>query len=192
MKIILGLGNPGKKYEKTRHNFGFMALDFLRAELKKFSRWSKKNNFAALLAEGEIAGEKILLAKPQTFMNRSGQTAKAIAGFYQIDLADILVVHDDIDLPLGVLRLSKNASAAGHKGVRSIIEALGDKNFVRVRLGIHPIGQTLACANFKKTASIEKFVLKNFSRSEMVLANKIIKKAPRPLRQRSLKALIKQ
>jgi PTH1 family peptidyl-tRNA hydrolase len=167
MKLIVGLGNPGKKYEKTRHNYGFLAVEHLRDFFKSFDAWSLDKRADTLVSKGEIAGHQILLAKPQTFMNLSGKAVAALADFYKIEVSDIWLIHDDFDLPLGVNRVNHASSAAGHKGIKSIIDALGTKDFLRFRLGIHPVGQTFFSAIFKKTISIEKFVLKNFDKEEM-------------------------
>ncbi|MDD2753374.1 MAG: aminoacyl-tRNA hydrolase [Candidatus Portnoybacteria bacterium] len=169
MKLIIGLGNPGPQYFNTRHNFGFLAANFLQDSLPGFSDWQANEKFKAMISEGQIDGEKILLAKPQTFMNNSGQAAKLIADFYKLGPDDILLLHDDLDLPLGDIRVSQNSGAAGHKGVQSIIEKLGTKNFLRVRLGIKPAKQTFLAKFFKKFTPAEKFVLQKFSEEEKTL-----------------------
>lgn len=174
MKLIIGLGNPGNKYESTRHNFGFMALDYFQTEAG-FSSWQEKSK--ALVSEGLADGEKIILAKPQTFMNLSGQAVRALADFYKIPAADILVVHDDIDLPLGALRLAQNSGSAGHKGVESIIKSLGTQNFSRLRLGIKPAEKKSFWNLFKKSLPAERFVLQNFSSAEKPVVEETIKKA---------------
>ncbi len=177
MKLIVGLGNPGPKYIKTRHNFGFLAVDFLRTHLAGLSEWENDNIANALVAKSGADGEQIILAKPQIFMNLSGQAVQKLANFYKIEPKDIWVIHDDFDLPLGVIRISQNASAAGHKGVKSIVEALSTKDFTRVRLGMHPVGQTFLNKIFNKVSSIEKFVLKNFDKSELKTVQETIQKA---------------
>ena len=181
MKLIAGLGNPGDQYQDTRHNFGFMALDYFQAEAG-FSSWQEK--FQALVSEGSANGEKIILAKPQTFMNLSGQTVRALTDFYKIAPTDILVVHDDIDLPLGTLRLAQNAGPAGHKGVKSVIESLGTQNFTRLRLGIKsPETKSFSFWGlFKKSLPAEKFVLQNFSRAEEPVVKETTKKAGEAIR----------
>ncbi|MDD2807811.1 MAG: aminoacyl-tRNA hydrolase [Patescibacteria group bacterium] len=136
MKLIVGLGNPGKKYEQTWHNLGFMVIDNYLKEYQDQTKVKKK--FDAEFFEINEIGEKIILAKPQTFMNQSGVAVKQIAKFYKIAVPDIWVIHDDIDLPLGKIRISHNASAAGHRGVQSVIEELGSQAFARFRLGIQP------------------------------------------------------
>ncbi|MFH0852314.1 MAG: aminoacyl-tRNA hydrolase [bacterium] len=176
MKLIIGLGNPGTKYERTRHNFGFLAIDCFHKNFPGLEPWSMDKSANALMSKGQTGDEHLILAKPQTFMNLSGTAAANLANFYKISTQDIWVVHDDYDLPLGIIRLSRGASCAGHKGVRSIIEALGTKDFVRIRLGIHPVGKTFFSVLFKKMLSIEKFVLKNFDKQEQKTAEEITQK----------------
>jgi len=176
MKLIIGLGNPGPNYSRTRHNFGFMVLDQLKNELGISADWQASAKFDAEVNETELAGEKIFLARPQTMMNLSGQAVKTIADFYQIPTQDIWVAHDDFDLPLGVLRLSQDSGSAGHKGVESIVNALGTKAFVRFRLGIHPVGQTFFSTFFKKLVSTQKFVLQRFSKTEIPIVEAATKK----------------
>lgn len=182
MKLIVGLGNPGKKYQKTRHNFGFLAVDYLCSNLGDFAKWSLDKKANALICKGKVGNEQIILAKPQTFMNLSGQAVRPLVSFYQINPADVWLIHDDFDLPLGIIRISRNASAAGHKGVKSIIDQLGNKDFIRFRLGIHPIGQTFLSVIFKKLLSIEKFVLKNFCKDELRKVNETIKKTSQAIK----------
>jgi len=176
MKLIIGLGNPGSKFQKTRHNLGFSAIDYIYGDLGGFNGWSLDKNANVLVSRGEILGQQIILAKPQTFMNISGKAAAALTSFYKIAVQDIWVIHDDFDLPLGIIRINQNSSSAGHKGVKSIIEALDTKDFVRFRLGIHPVGQTFICKIFNKVTSIEKFVLKNFSKEELGSVKETIQK----------------
>lgn len=179
MKLLIGLGNPGSEYLNTRHNFGFLALNYFQDSTPGFSAWQASENFKALLSEGQINGQKSLLVKPQTFMNNSGQAVKLIADFYKVEAIDLLVLHDDIDLPLGEIRLSQNASAGGHKGVSSIIRALGTQAFARLRLGIKPTKQTFF-TRFFKTPS-EKFVLRKFSEAEKGLVQQATQKAQKAI-----------
>ncbi|HYD19121.1 MAG TPA: aminoacyl-tRNA hydrolase [Patescibacteria group bacterium] len=135
MRLFVGLGNPGKQYQFNRHNIGFMALDVI-VERHKFSGWEKK--FNGLVSMGKLGREKVLLLKPQTFMNLSGQSVQAAAAFYKILPDDIVVFHDELDLQPGKIRVKKGGGAAGHNGLRSIDEHLGQM-YWRVRLGIgHP------------------------------------------------------
>ncbi|MFB6226205.1 MAG: aminoacyl-tRNA hydrolase [Candidatus Paceibacteria bacterium] len=138
MELIVGLGNPGKEYKKTRHNIGFMVLNDLRKELKieDISEWSLSDKFNAKISGCHIGGEKIILAKPMTYMNKSGEAVELIGEYYSLTPEDLTVVHDDIDLEFGQIKVQKNISSAGHNGVQSIINRLGTKNFTRVRVGI--------------------------------------------------------
>lgn len=133
MRLIVGLGNPGRKYAGSRHNVGFQCLDRL-AEAWGLSFGRRKHK--ALLAQGQMAGLQVVLAKPQTFMNLSGQSVKPLAHFYRVCPEDILVIYDDLDLPLGKIRLRPEGGSGGHKGMKSIIEQLGTNGFPRLRLGI--------------------------------------------------------
>ena len=134
MKIFVGLGNPGSEYANTKHNVGFMLADKIFSELGA-NNW--RNNFNALISETFYNGEKILIVKPQTFMNLSGEAVAPIMNFYKIPIENLIVAHDDMDLPVGMIRLRPKGSSGGHRGVESIIKNLGgDKNFARVRIGI--------------------------------------------------------
>ncbi len=133
MKVVIGLGNPGKKYEDTRHNVGFMAID------KISEKWSipvQQQKFRALVGEGRINGERALLVKPQTYMNLSGESVADVLRFYKLTPADILVIYDDLDLPTGKLRLREKGSAGGHNGIKSIIQHTGTQVFNRIKIGI--------------------------------------------------------
>lgn len=139
MKLVVGLGNPGKKYHRTRHNIGFMVLDFLHdavAERTGISAWQTSPKFNAEIADFKVKNESVLLLKPLTYMNDSGHSVQLAAQFYKIAPADILVVHDDKDLPLGEIKLQTNRGHAGHNGIRSIIACLNTKDFGRLRLGV--------------------------------------------------------
>ena len=133
MYIIAGLGNPGRQYEKTRHNAGFMALDALADQLG-IAVEEKKHK--GLCGRGVIGGEKVLLLKPQTFMNLSGESIRAAADFYKVDPEHIMVIYDDISLEPGQLRLRKKGSAGGHNGIKSIIACLGTQEFPRIKVGV--------------------------------------------------------
>ena len=134
MKIFVGLGNPTPEYAATKHNVGFMLADRLADELSVHD-W--RNKFNALVAETFLDGEKILLVKPQTFMNLSGEAVAPLMNFYKLDAENLTVAHDDMDLPLGTIRLRPKGSGGGHHGVESIIQHLGGvQNFPRVRIGV--------------------------------------------------------
>jgi PTH1 family peptidyl-tRNA hydrolase len=134
MKIIAGLGNPGAAYQNTPHSVGFEVLDAFAAVIG--ASWELKKSFKAMLAGGVYAGQRVLLVKPQTFMNLSGESLQPAVKYHNATAAELLVVHDDIDLPLGRMRLRKNGSAGGHNGVRNIIERLGTPEFSRLKLGV--------------------------------------------------------
>ncbi len=133
MYIIVGLGNPGKKYDATRHNVGFETIDLL-ARKNKID--VKRLKHKALCGEGHIGGKKVILAKPQTFMNLSGQTLLDISQFYKIDPKNIIVVYDDVDIDTGIIRIREKGSAGSHNGMKSIIHQLQTDSFPRVRIGI--------------------------------------------------------
>ena len=133
MKIIAGLGNPGKEYENTKHNVGFLTIDILA---EKYDIKVNKIKFKGLVGEGMIGTEKVILVKPQTYMNLSGQCIREIVAFYKLDMEDLVVIYDDIDLPMGNLRIRKKGSAGTHNGMCSIIYDLQDDGFPRVRVGI--------------------------------------------------------
>lgn len=159
MKLIVGLGNPGKEYENTRHNAGFIALDILCEKLSGSFSLNKK--FNAFIAEVKNGREKIYLLKPQTYMNESGLSVRAVLDFYKIGPENVIVFHDDKDIAVGEYKIQTGRSSAGHNGVKSIIEHLGTREFTRVRLGIkpeHPISDT---ANFvlSKISTAEKKLL---------------------------------
>jgi len=166
MKLIIGLGNPGKEYEKTRHNAGFLAVDKI-ANNFQFPISNFNSKFNAEISQGIISNEKVILAKPQTFMNNSGQAVKAILDYYKINPEDIIVIHDDLDITLGEFKISKNKNFGGHKGVQSIIDCLRTKDFTRIRIGID--------GERNKKVPAEKFVLEKFSGEEMVEIEKVIK-----------------
>ena len=157
MKLIVGLGNPGFKYLTTRHNIGFLAVDKI-AHNHDISVTVK--GFDACFGKGKIGDIPVLLVKPQTFMNISGISVKKSADFFKINLSDLIVVHDDIDLSFGTIRIKAGGGHAGHKGLISIIEHLGSVEFVRVRIGIgKPFDKSM----------VEKFVLETFNDEEMKL-----------------------
>ncbi len=136
MKLVIGLGNPGAEYERTRHNVGFRVVDKLAA--KHGWKWNERRS-RAVLASGTIGSEKVVLAKPLTFMNLSGQTVGELVRWYKVSPEDVLVVYDELDLPVGKIRLRAEGSAAGHNGLRDIIAHLHTNQFPRLRVGIgHP------------------------------------------------------
>jgi len=164
MKIIVGLGNPGKKFSGTRHNVGFDILDLFA---NKHGIKITKVKFKALIGEGRIGGEKVILVKPQTYMNLSGESVMRICEFYKIDLKDMMVIYDDIDLDVGRIRIRKQGGSGTHNGMRNIIYLLNSKDFTRLRFGIgKPKNQDLA-----------DFVLQGFSSDEVELLKVSVDKA---------------
>lgn len=165
MKLIIGLGNPGKEYENTRHNIGFMVLD----NYLKDSSWQKK--FNALYTAEVINNEKVIFVKPETYMNLSGNSVIEFINFYKIENKDILVIHDDLDLPFGKIRIKTNSSAGGHNGIKSIINRIGNNNFTRLKIGI----------SHNTNGDTKDFVLGKFNKEQLaqlektyLLTNKII------------------
>jgi PTH1 family peptidyl-tRNA hydrolase len=134
MKVIVGLGNPGQQYANTPHSVGFECLDALAAEIG--AAWEMKKAFNALLARGVFAGVPVLLVKPQTFMNLSGDAVAPVVKYHNATAADLIVVQDDIDLPVGKMRVRTSGSCGGHNGIRNIIERLGTSTFTRLKLGV--------------------------------------------------------
>lgn len=187
MKLIIGLGNPGEKYEETRHNVGFMVLDELLRELEPVKKtvWQENKKLQSLMAQKFIKGTEIILAKPQTFMNASGYPVKKLVDYYQIELAEIWVVHDDLDLPLGKIKIRIGGGIAGHHGLESIIRELESGDFIRFRLGIgHPlkgdewyVSQGGPVDKNVKHKEVEEYVLEEFRGKDKVEAEKMIKKA---------------
>jgi len=169
MLLIIGLGNPGWKFQKTRHNLGFRVVDEL-VRKNNFPRFKLSKKFLAEISEGKIADQKVILAKPQTFMNLSGKSVKKLTNNLQLTTYNLWVIHDDLDLPLGKIRISVGRGAAGHKGVESIIKELKTKNFVRFRVGVKPKTSNL------KPETLDRFVLQKFTREEEKILKKIIKK----------------
>jgi len=163
--LIVGLGNPGREYRATRHNIGFMLLDYLAERLGvTFSRLESQ----ALVAKTEHAGKRIVLAKPQAYMNLSGQPVGALLHYYKIPTSQLLVAYDDVDLPLGTLRIRPGGGSAGQKGMASIIDRLGTQDFPRLRLGIdRPPGKMQAAA----------YVLQDFSSLQQPVVRTALERA---------------
>ena len=166
MKLICGLGNPGKKYDNTRHNVGFAVVDLL-VDGSEF-----KENWNALVAELEMHGEKTLVIKPLTFMNLSGQAVAKFVNFYKIESQDIIIVYDDIDLPLGELRFRESGGPGTHNGMKSIIHELGTQDFPRLRVGIESRGETAP-----EQMDLAAFVLAPFSKEEAEIIDKAVDSA---------------
>ena len=162
MKLIVGLGNPGRGHAHNRHNVGFVCLNhFARMQGIRFDKKQSK----ARIGLGEAAGSKVVVAKPQTYMNRSGQSVRLLVDKFNVTPDNLLVIHDDLDLPLGKIRIRQGGSAGGHKGVGSIITELGSQNFTRIRVGIgRPI--TIEGVAEISEADIIAYVLSDFTSDE--------------------------
>lgn len=159
MKLIVGLGNPGKNYKNTRHNIGFAIIDTI-CQNERFSPWRMEKKYQAEISDGHVVTQTAILAKPQTFMNNSGEAVELLIKYYKIPVSDIMVIHDDLDLPIGTIRISQNASSGGHRGIQSIIDHLQTQAFVRFRFGI--------AGEEKGAMPEEKYVLQKFSSSEQL------------------------
>ena len=170
MKLIVGLGNPGKKYEHTRHNMGFDVVD-LFAELAKID--VDKEAFKGLVGRGKVFDEDVYILKPQTFMNLSGESVREIVSYFKIELEDIIVVYDDVALPVAKIRLRASGSSAGHKGMQNIIDNLHTEDIKRIRIGIgEPIYDTI------------DYVLSKPLKEELPLVEESIKKACDALKEK--------
>lgn len=162
MKWIVGLGNPGTAYQGTRHNVGFMAID----ELAK--RWGiqvTQNKCKALIGEGNVQGTKVVLIKPMTYMNLSGESVRAFLDYFKADLSDGLVLYDDLDTEVGKIRLRYQGSAGGHNGIKSLIQHLGTQSFNRIRMGV---------SRPQPGRNIADYVLDNFPKNEQELLQQMI------------------
>ena len=158
MKLIVGLGNPGKEYENTRHNIGYMFLDYITDN----QSFSLNKKFNALEFDSIINGEKILFIKPLTYMNLSGESVIKYVNYYNINTEDILVIQDDLDMDIGKFKLMFNHGDGGHNGIKNIILNLGSRNFLRLKIGIS-----------KASFNVKDYVLGRFSKEELNLINKI-------------------
>lgn len=165
MKVIVGLGNPGRRYANTRHNVGFWVIDCLS------DQWRipvKKEKWKAEVGEGQINGENVLLVKPQTYMNRSGESVQEICRFFQLDLDHLLVIYDDLDLPVGRIRLRAKGSSGGHNGMKSIFAHLKTEKLKRIKIGIgHPEGN----------ADIADYVLSPFPKQELPFIEEAVERS---------------
>ena len=164
MKLIVGLGNPGIEYEGTRHNCGFMVVDELA---NKLNTEINQNKFKGLYTKVKYHGEDVILLKPQTYMNLSGESVIAAMNFFKLDKEDIIVIYDDLDMPVGKLRLRKTGSAGGHNGIKNIIAHLSSQDFKRIRVGI----------DRHKYMKVVDYVLSRFAKEETEAINQGIDKA---------------
>src|SRR3989344_1404912 len=170
MIIIVGLGNPGKKFEETRHNIGFLVLDkFMKKNNFPDFEFSKKYN--SLVSENILNNKKVILAKPQTFMNDSGKAVKSLVSSVRDQVSALIIVHDDIDLPIGKIKIVKERGSAGHKGVESIIKNIGNRGLIRIRVGIAPQNKIRA----------KQIVLKKFNKKEKEIMNDVKEKTVKAL-----------
>ena len=165
VKLIVGLGNPGKEYEKTRHNIGFQTIDRLS---EKWEIPLTKTKFQGLFGQGIVKGEKVLLLKPLTYMNRSGEAIAPLMNYFNIPLENILVIYDELDLPTGKIRLRFKGSSGGHNGIKSIINHLGTQEFKRIRIGIDRPDSDM---------SVVDYVLGKFTDQENELIDDAIERA---------------
>lgn len=165
IKLVIGLGNPGKEYAMTRHNAGFMVVDRLADD---FRISMDKSKFETIYGKGKVHGNDVILAKPQAFMNRSGSSVYRLANFYRISCEEMLIIHDDIDLAFGRIKIKEKGGDGGHKGIRSIIDAFGGGNFTRLRIGI---------GRSEVGAGVVNHVLGRFNPEEKAFLDKIISTA---------------
>lgn len=167
LRLIVGLGNPGREYAQTRHNAGFMVLDHLAERWS--ARWAHEKKFVARVAKADRNSERLILCEPETFMNASGEAVGALATFYRVPVDRLLVAVDDADLPVGEIRLRARGSSGGHHGLESIEQHLATREFARLRIGIGR-GQTAA-------RQITGHVLADFNRAERKLMDKVVTRA---------------
>ena len=170
MKLIVGLGNPGREYTHNRHNIGFMCVNHLA---KVHGIQLDKKQGQARTGSGNIAGNKMVLARPQTYMNLSGESVSRLASKFKIAPEDLLVIHDDLDLPLGKIRLRRGGGSGGHKGINSIISCLGSQDFYRIRVGIGRPDTVNGSAEDGETEIID-YVLSDFTIDEKKIITKVI------------------
>ncbi len=170
MKLIVGLGNPGHIYAENRHNIGFMCVNhFGKTQNIRFN----KSAGQARIGTGEVAGQTVVLARPQTYMNSSGDSVSRLAKRFKLDVADIIVVHDDLDLPLGKIRIRQGGSSGGHKGIDSIIARLGSPDFTHLKVGIgRPLLNSVSSED--KEAAIVDYVLSDFTLEEKKVINQFL------------------
>lgn len=162
MHIILGIGNPGKKYDGTRHNIGFIAMDYMES---KYGIKINKVKHKALIGEGNIAGEKVILVKPQTYVNLSGESLREICAYYKVPPQQVIVIHDDVSLDCGKLRIRKKGSDGGHNGLKSIIYQLKSDDFIRIKIGVGAPPEEYDMADW---------VLGHFSKEEISHLSKLV------------------
>jgi PTH1 family peptidyl-tRNA hydrolase len=170
MKLIVGLGNPGRTYSSNRHNIGFTCLRYFARQVG--IRFDKKEDLART-GSGEVGGNKVVLARPQTFMNLSGRSVSRLVKKFSINHDDLIIIHDELDLPLGRIRIRQDSSSGGHKGVSSIINELGSQDFIRIRVGI---GRPASDIPETSEADIVDYVLSDFTAEEKKTMAQVIPK----------------
>lgn len=164
--MIVGLGNPGKKYQNTRHNMGFITVDYLAA---KYNIKVNKIAFKALVGDGTIANQRVLLVKPQTYMNLSGQSVREVLAYYKVEMENLILIYDDIDIETGKIRIRKKGSAGSHNGMKSVIYDVKSEDFPRIRIGI----------GGERKMTLRDFVTGGFSKDEKPLLEDAVERAAR-------------
>jgi PTH1 family peptidyl-tRNA hydrolase len=164
MYYVVALGNPGEKYEHTRHNVGFLMMDYVIKKLD-LSEPTKSMAYSGRVTKGEIANQEMIFLYPETFMNHSGEAVKKLVPSDQVN--NLIVIYDDVDLPLGKIKISQGRGDGGHNGIKSIISSLGDKDFIRLRVGIAPVNNETGLPVRPQGDELANFVLKNFTTNEL-------------------------
>jgi len=186
MKIIVGLGNPGIKYKSTPHNVGFMVVEALAKNINL--KFSVKPKLRAEIAKGRLGKNELIIAKPTTYMNLSGEAVVNLINFYKVSPPDIWLVYDDVDIEFGYIKIKPFGSAAGHKGINSVIQALGTEKFPRFRIGIKLSYEESKKANYSKL-STARFVTRPFIASQKTTLNEIIKQTAEAIKLALTKGL---
>lgn len=167
MKLIVGLGNPGKKYQKTRHNVGFLAISKLKSKISKLQLKTQNFKFDKKFGAEIIKIDDLILAKPQTYMNKSGEAVVKLVNYFKVNPSNLIIICDDIDLPLGTIRIRSEGSSGGQKGLESIIQNLNTDQFARIRIGI----------GSNQNMSAEDYVLQKFTKEEEVIVKRSVDEA---------------
>lgn len=178
MKLVVGLGNPGKEYENTRHNTGFIMLDFI---LGKKIEWKQSNGIKLFYFKDSLGGKPTEYIKPTTFMNNSGVAVAHIKDKHKLNLKDIIIIYDDIDLPIGKMKISFDKSSGGHNGLESVIKKLKSREFVRIRIGISPETPSGKLKKPKGEKDVLKFLLGEYKEKELNELKKLSKKVAQAL-----------
>ena len=178
-KLIAGLGNPGDRYSRTRHNIGFMVVETIA---KKAGTAFSKTRFDAIFTRTSLYSQEVFLAKPLSYMNRSGFPLRNLTAYYKIPSTDMIVIHDDMDLPYGVVKIVQNRGAGGHNGIRSIVEAFGTQNFIRVRVGVgHPqtstgvTGYVLGAFTPDEQSGLDQVIQDAVTACELILSKGVVR-----------------